>query len=93
MGLMKKIILSLMVAGFAIAVQAGDAKTCPNSKTADTAGCCCHKTKTSLQVKTSQEAKGTCPFAKSACTKQTAAKKTNVKQTVLLSPKAADLVQ
>ncbi len=88
---MKKIILSLMVAGFAIAVQAGDAKTCPN-KTADTAGCCCHKTKTSLQVKTSQEAKGTCPFAKSACTKQTAANKTKVKQTVLLSPKAVDLM-
>ncbi len=81
---MKKIILSLMLVAFAVAVQAGDAKTCQDKeKTA--AGCCGNK------MKTSQQAQGTCPFAaKAACSKQTAAKKTEVKQTALLSPKALE---
>jgi hypothetical protein len=75
---MKRIILSAMVLAFAVAVQAGDTKT---SQTKDTAkpACCAEK------VKTSDQAKGTCPFAKSACCKAAP-----VKQTALLSPKAAD---
>jgi hypothetical protein len=78
---MKRIILSAMVLAFAVAVQAGDAKTAP-AKDQDMPSCCGSK------VKTSTEAKGTCPFAKAACCKKTA-----VKQTVLMSPKAADLVR
>jgi hypothetical protein len=74
---MKRIILSVMVLAFAVAVQAGDAKT-GQDKDKDKPACCASK------VKTSDEAKGCCPFAKSACCKQT-----QVKQTVLLSPKAA----
>ncbi len=83
---MKKIILSLMAMAFAVAVQAGDAKTC-QAKDKTAAGCCGEKMKTSTQ------AQGTCPFAaKATCTKQTAAKqKRTVKQVVLLSPKAMDL--
>jgi hypothetical protein len=74
---MKRIILSVMVLAFAVAVQAGDAKTCQD-KDKDKPACCASK------VKTSDEAKGSYPFAKSACCKQAP-----VKQTVLLSPKAA----
>ena len=75
---MKRIILSEMVLAFAVAVQAGDAKT-GQDKDKDAPACCASK------VKTSNEAKeGSCPFAKAACCKQAL-----VKQTVLLSPKAA----
>ncbi len=83
---MKRIILSVMAMGFAIAVQAGDGKCCQDKSTAS-AGCCGHKTQTSAS------GQGTCPFAKAACTKQTAAKQAPVKQTALLSPKAADLAR
>ena len=65
-----------MVLAFAVAAQAVDAKKV-QSKDKDQPSCC------SSKVQTSTEAKGTCPFAKSACCK------TPVKQTVLLSPKAA----
>ena len=76
---MKRIILSVMVLAFAVAVQAGDAKTAQD-KDNDKPACCASK------VKVSNEAKeGSCPFAKAACCKQAP-----VKQTVLLSPKAAD---
>ena len=79
---MKRIILSVVVMAFAVVVQAGDAKTGQDS---DKPSCCSHK------VKTSTEASGGCPSAKaSCCSKQTAAKQTQVKQTALLSPKAAD---
>jgi hypothetical protein len=73
---MKRIMLSVMLLAFAVAVQAGDAKT---SQDKDAPACCASK------MKTSNEAKGTCPFAKAACCKQK-----QVKQTVLLSPKAID---
>jgi hypothetical protein len=76
---MKRIILSVMVLAFAVAVQAGDAKTCQD-KDKDKPACCASKVKTSDQAK-----EGCCPFAKSACCKQAP-----VKQTALLSPKAAD---
>ena len=75
---MKRIILSVIVMAFAVAAQAGDAKTCQD-KDKDKPACCASK------VKTSNEAKGSCPYAKAACCKQAP-----VKQTVLLSPKAAD---
>jgi len=96
---MKRIILSVIVMAFAVAVQAGDATT---GQDKDKAGCCANKVKTSLGAKTSQdkdadepgccggkvktslEAKGTCPFAMSAGMKQAVPK-----QTALLSPKAA----
>ena len=77
---MKRIILSIMVMAFAVAVQAGDAKTC-QVKDKDKPACCPSKVKTSAQVK-----EGTCPFAKSACGN----KQAPAKQTALVSPKAAD---
>ena len=93
---MKRIILSVMVMAFAIAVQAGDGASCQDK---EKAGCCPNKVKTCVngqasdkaeggccanKVKTSAEAKGGCPFAAaSACSKQAPAK-----QSALLSPKA-----
>ena len=103
---MKRIILGVVVMAFAVAVQAGEGKTCQDK---DKAACCASKVKTSLEAGTSQDkdqaepaccaskvktsvvAKGDCPFAMSACSKQTAAKQTPAKQIVLLSPKAASL--
>jgi hypothetical protein len=76
---MQKIILSAIVMAFAVAVQAGDAKTCQD-KTKEEGGCCASK------MKVSTEAKGSCPFMKAAA----CAKPAPVKQTALLSPKAAD---
>ena len=79
---MKRIILTVVLAAFAVAVQAGDAKSCQEKcKDKDKAAACPMKTKVSTEAKG-----GCCPMAKSAaCTKQTPAK-----QTALLSPKAAD---
>jgi hypothetical protein len=100
---MKRIILSVMVMAFAVAVQAGDGASCQDK---EKAGCCANKVKTSLngqasdkaeggccanKMKTSVEAKGGCPFAASACSKQAPVKQTAAKQTALLSPKAASL--
>ena len=79
---MKRIILSVVVLAFAVAVQAGDAQTGQDNDK-DKPACCAGK------VKTSNEAKGTCPVAKGECCKQAAAKQNAVKQTALLSPKAA----
>jgi hypothetical protein len=85
---MKKFILSVALIGFAVAVQAADAKSC--KETAADKPACCSKmaTKTATKVETS------CPMAESECcganTKQTAVKKKTVK-VVLLSPKAASL--
>ena len=84
---MKRIILSVIVMAFAVAVQAGDTKT-SQAKDQDQPTCCGGKMKTSIQAK-----EGTCPMAKGACSKQMAVKKTTVKQTALLSPKAADSVR
>ena len=49
---MKRIILSVMVLAFAVAVQAGDDKACQDK---DKAGCCASKVQTSLQATTSQD--------------------------------------
>ena len=75
---MKRIILSLIVMAFAVAVQADDAKKC-QVKDQDKPACCPSKVKTSAEAK-----EGACPFAKSGCSKQKEAK-----QTALASPKAA----
>ncbi len=86
---MKRIILSLMVMAFAVAVQAGDAKV-SQSKDKEKPACCASKMKTSTEAKD----EGGCPFAKAACcSKTTVAKATTAKQPVLMSPKAADLVR
>jgi hypothetical protein len=86
---MKRIILSVIVMAFAVAAQAGDDKT-SQAKDQDQPACCGGKMKTSTQAKvktsmqtndgTSSTAKGCC-----GCCKQQA----SVKQTALLSPKAA----
>ncbi len=82
---MKRTILSLVVMAFAVAVYAGDAKV-SQDKDKDKPACCASKAKVSTEAK-----EGGCPFAKAACCeKQAAAKSTKAKQTVLLSPKAAD---
>ena len=47
---MKRIILSVMVLAFAVAVQAGDAKTCQD-KDKDKPACCASKVKTSTEAK------------------------------------------
>lgn len=78
---MKKLLLSVTLMAFAVALQAGDAK---DSKVAtqDKPACC-------AKAKETAETKGTCPFAKTECCKQTQAKETTVKQQALLSPKAS----
>ncbi len=82
---MKRIVLTVMLMAFAVAVQAGDAQTSQN-KDKDKPACCASKVKTSAEAK-----EGGCPFAKAAaCSKQTTAKATATKQTALLSPKAVD---
>jgi len=78
---MKKILLSLVLAAFAVAAQAGDAKVCPFMEGAKS-GCCSGTC--SDQVKTSDQAKGGCCSAA-----KTAAKAKPAKAQVLLSPKAA----
>jgi hypothetical protein len=80
---MKRIILSVLVLAFAFAVQAGDAKTSQDTDK-DKPACCGSKVKVSTEAK-----EGSCPFAKATCCKQTQAKQNTVKQTALLSPKAA----
>lgn len=103
---MKRIILSAMVAAFAIAVQAGDSPSCQDK---EKAACCPSKVPTSIQaqttqdtdkaesacsaskVKTSVEAKGSCPFTAGGCSKQGKAKQNGSKRNVLLSPKATSI--
>lgn len=77
---MKKIILTLTVAAFAVAVQAGDAKNCPLKDKCKPADC-------PAKVEKADKAKsGDCPFAKPACCKKQVA----AKQAALQSPKAAE---
>jgi hypothetical protein len=70
---MKKLILSLSLMAFAVAVQAGDAK--PST---ENGACCASKT----------QAKGTCPMANQAKASGACCKEAPGKQ-ALLSPKAA----
>ena len=95
---MKRIILTIVVAAFAVALQAGDAKVSQSKGNA--APSCCSKLQTSAEcgklqtsaecgkMKTSIESKeATCPFAKASCCK----KKEGKQLTALLSPKAASV--
>ena len=70
---MKKIILTLTIVAFAVAVQAGEGQGCCKSKAA-----CADKDKAAC----AEKAKAGCP-AKAGCHKAEAAKK------VVMSPKAA----
>ena len=81
---MKKIIVSLTMLAFAVAVQAGDAKTTKDAK--DQSPCC--SAKTSLQTKAASTVadKGKSCCAGGAC-KETTSKETPAKR-ALLSPKA-----
>ncbi len=82
---MKRIILSLVVVAFAVAVQAGDAKT-QQTKDKEKPACCASKMKTA-----ENKDEAGCPFAAMGCgAKKQQAKKSTTKQQVLLSPKAAD---
>jgi hypothetical protein len=103
---MKRIIISVVVMAFAVAVYAGDGASCQDK---EKAGCCANKVRTSLnskasqvsdkaaggccpnKMKTSLEAKGSCPSAGGGCCMQTEAKQTAPKRVTLLSPKALDL--
>ena len=103
---MKRIILSIVVMAFAVAVQAGDGTSCQDK---EKAGCCANKAKTSVsgqasqasdkaeggccasKVKVSAEAKGSCPFASASCGTETHGKPASAKQMVLMSPKATSL--
>ena len=76
---MKKIILALTIVAFAVAVQAGEGKTCANAKVACDAkdkAACAAKIESGCCPKAAAAAKGTCPKAQ-------AAKKS------VMSPKAA----
>jgi len=84
---MKKLVLALTIVAFAVAVQAGDGKTCSKDKSAcstkDKAACaakdeaaCAAKVQSGCCPKAGAAAKATCPKAQ-------AAKKT------VMSPKAA----
>ncbi len=74
---MKKVILSVAVMAFAVAVQAGDAKTCPMSGGDKPA--CCAKAK-------AEQTKACCPAAKAKASKLTVSKP-------LASPKAMTLAK
>ena len=99
---MKRIITSVIVMAFAVAVQAGDAKTSQDN-TKDKPACCASKVKTSLESKTTQvndkdqpsccaSKVKTSAEAKGSCPFAASActKRAPAKQTVLASPKAAD---
>jgi hypothetical protein len=79
---MKRIILSVIVMAFAVAVQADDAKS-KQTQDGEKPACC-------SKMKVSKDDGGGCPFAKGACGKKDQAKKDTAKQPVLLTPKAAD---
>jgi len=80
---MKKFIFSILLAAFAVAVQAGDDKSaCSNKEGAS----CCAKMKTSEQAEgecpMAKQAKASCPYAGKKATKEVVAKQS------LQSPKA-----
>jgi hypothetical protein len=93
---MKKLILSLTVAAFALATaaQAGDPQECPFAKAAaDKKACCADQAKTAGDKKAcaSEQANAGCPaLAKKSCC-ASAAKVKTVKKAV--SPKGAELAR
>jgi hypothetical protein len=87
---MKKLIVSLTLAAFAVAAHADDAKA-PTKETKatkekETAGCCSAAAKATTQAKTAcaESAKAKTADCGSCCSNETP-----VKRTALLSPKAA----
>ena len=85
---MKRLILSLIVVAFAAAAQAGDAKT-SQAKDQAQPSCCSGKMQTSLQTK---DPAPTTEKSCCGCCAQSKQQKA-VKQTALLSPKAASLLR
>jgi hypothetical protein len=86
---MKKLILSAMLAAFAVAVQAGEDKAaCCSEKQATQASSCCSKTAASEQAKgecpmmAKQAKASSCPYVAKSSTKETKNK------SALQSPKA-----
>ena len=75
---MKKLLLSLTLVGFAVAVQAADNKA---QATPEKPSCC-------AQAKATAEA-GSCPMAKGTCSKMAKNSKGATAKQALLSPKAA----
>ena len=83
---MKKLVLSVIVTAFAVAVYAGEGKSCSDK---EGGSCCAAKTKTSQQVQGQcpMQAKSQCSMAKeTASCSNTAKSRTTAK--VLQSPKA-----
>ena len=84
---MKKLLLTVIVAAFAVAAQAGNDKSCADK---DSAGCCAKS-----KVSTSTEAKGECCMAKAAAGtcpfKAKVASKSTKTHQALLSPKAVSI--
>ena len=89
---MKKLLLASMLVAFALAVQAGDAKTSKDQKASTGESPCC----SAKTVKTSTVAKTTATTAdkgKMACCSEGGCKDTPSKRVLLLSPKAAELAR
>ena len=85
---MKKLLLASVFVAFALAVQAGDAKTSKDLKTSkDESPCCGAKTATSVKMTPVVAEKGKTACCSGEACKQTVAKK------VFLSPKAAELAR
>jgi hypothetical protein len=76
---MNRILFSIALIAFAVAVQAGDTKSCSQTKDQAKSSCGSEKVKTSDQAKG-----GCCSAAKESCCKESA------KQVSLPSPKASD---
>ncbi len=78
---MKRIIVSVFVLAFVVSAQAVDAKV-SQAKDKETPSCCGNKVKTSFETKGLSSEMKSCGHCKAA---------QKVKQTALLSPKAADV--
>ena len=85
---MNKLLLSVMLVGFAVAAQAGDDKACAGKDSA-----CCGKEKTSTEAKAqcpmmaNKQATATCPYMAKQASKDATAKDASAKP-ALASPKA-----
>jgi hypothetical protein len=83
---MKKLVLSVILAAFAVAVQAGNDKAVNEKASADKDSSCCCKTPTATEAKAecpmAKESKAACPYMAKNATKDASAKP------ALQSPKA-----
>jgi hypothetical protein len=80
---MKKLLLTVSLVAFAVAVQAGETKTSKTSTTSNDKSACCSQAKASEQTKACDESKASC-----CASTKVASKERSTKQ-ALLSPKAA----